>query len=588
MPNFEHEKLVDRISELNQPPVDQTEFEGWIAADGHLDLLLENVEEEEVIIYAGGKHTFIHAVVLSEDKLDPPDIDDLLRWSGNPFASAASYVWGGGKDDVRVEHLSPIHGSEALEAARALVFARQIPGLPGTATQYFEVSQDYSHLTDIHYRPEHSAYCRFDDQGDLDHIVTMCSEKAEGDLSVVTFKREPLEEYLAVSRSALVRMFDFTLLRHDEFDRWPDDPEKLTKQGTLSYRQKIDPGKAAYTRGVQLIRPSRPSAEIFSRLRREPSEADTTPYVDFIAYDWRNGCVRVISTDPTATTSYFQAEGNSLPFELSAAFFRPEVLSKYKSDSEKYSIEGRHIYCRGAWELRDYDVNEAGQVHVYICDLRDLPYREQLYWKSFNEKPKVGISERALRNDFLNQWAETNDSLERVKGILRQWDQSEVVWWKLRDPTAVTRVTRPLTDSRDEWAGSFTNLTQLVVEGFETKAIRKRLEQAGIPWQATQRSLELLELLLSKEVPGRGDLSLSGLRLVQQIRSKVGTHTLGKEAIALARSAIDEYGSYGAHFESACKSIVIELEQIEGAFGRGATNGRQESDEVGPAAGAGE
>ena len=266
MPNFEHEKLVDRISELNQPPVDQTEFEGWIAADGHLDLLLENVDEEEVIIYAGGKHTFIHAVVLSEDKLDPPDIDDLLRWSGNPFASAASYVWGVGKDDVRVEHLSPIHGSEALEAARALVFARQIPGLPGTATQYFEVSQDYSHLTDIHYRPEHSAYCRFDDQGDLDHIVTMCSEKAEGDLSVVTFKREPLEEYLAVSRSALVRMFDFTLLRHDDFDRWPDGPEKLTKQGTLSYRQKVDPGKAAYTSGVQLIRPSRPSAEILLKV----------------------------------------------------------------------------------------------------------------------------------------------------------------------------------------------------------------------------------------------------------------------------------------------------------------------------------
>jgi hypothetical protein len=47
------------------------------------------------------------------------------------------------------------------------------------------------------------------------------------------------------------------------------------------------------------------------------------------------------------------------------------------------------VSCRSAWHLPGYDVNEAGQIHAYICDLRQLPYSEQLYWQSFNVEPKT-------------------------------------------------------------------------------------------------------------------------------------------------------------------------------------------------------
>ncbi|WP_446808486.1 hypothetical protein ACH50O_14495 [Methylomonas sp. 2BW1-5-20] len=95
---------------------------------------------------------------------------------------------------------------------------------------------------------------------------------------------------------------------------------------------------------------------------------------------------------------------SDLPFATSPAFFRPEVLLKYKADPDKYQIESRSIHCRGGWFLKSFDINEAGQVHAYLCDLSHLPYAEQLYWKSFNEPPKAGISTRAYRSDFLAQW----------------------------------------------------------------------------------------------------------------------------------------------------------------------------------------
>ena len=75
-----------------------------------------------------------------------------------------------------------------------------------------------------------------------------------------------------------------------------------------------------------------------------------------------------------------------------------------------------------------------------------------------------------------------------------------------------------------------TNLAQLVVEGFSVEAIRTKLEQIGAPWQNTQKSLALLELLLSDGTAGTGEQGLIGLRLVQRIRSKVGVHTPGREA----------------------------------------------------------
>ena len=177
VPNYEHNKLIERILKLDQPPDDDTTYARWITADGHLDLLQQNAKEDDVIVYACDKYTFIHAVVIGEEVIDLL-ADDLLDWNGSPFsARAAAYAWGGGRDDVWIERGSAIDGSKMIQTARQLVFGREIMGLPGKGDAYFEVSQEYSHLSDIHHRPEHSAYCRFDEHGDLEYVVTITQRR---------------------------------------------------------------------------------------------------------------------------------------------------------------------------------------------------------------------------------------------------------------------------------------------------------------------------------------------------------------------------------------------------------------------------
>lgn len=323
----------------------------------------------------------------------------------------------------------------------------------------------------------------------------------------------------------------------------------------LIYKQKMCTGRAAYTRGIQIVEPMRSRAEIFSLLKGKSRQA-VDRHVEFMIQDWRNKCVVDVSTAPGATTNYFEAKQNNLPFELSPAFFKPEVLLRYRGDHDKYTVGERIISCRGSWALRGYDINEAGQVHAYICDLRALPYEEQIYWKSFNVKPKGGISARAIENDFKGTWAKNRDPLSEIKSIVERWSKTKYAWYKVRDDKLIDRVYTPRTGSRDEWAGAFKELSKLIVECFDVKSIREELDRRGIEWTKNEGNLALI----GRVVP------VSGLKSIQRIRSKVDAHVGGTAAESISDDALRQHGSYTAHFEHVCQDVIEEMKRIEQAL----------------------
>jgi hypothetical protein len=548
------------IFRLDEVPADPESFSAWLQADAHLDFIRNNALDDELAFHASGEYTFIHSVIVPNDRLFPIDKDDLMGWSLNPYTSIASYISGGGRDDVWIERGLSGTGTRTLEGAVQLIFGRTFEGWSGSGRNYFELHQEYAHLSRIHWRPEHRAYCRYDAHGDIDPVVAVTTRADKGNnISLVSFKWDPLEEYLAASNASLVRMFDFTLLRRSNFSGWSEGlPENFRDTDDLFFKRKIDGGYAAYTRGVQIIRRRRPERLIFAGKNDE--------YAEFTAYDWRNRRVAKISTDPRATANYFNAEGNSLPFELSPAFFSPEVLLKYKADREKYTVGERDVSCRAAWHLEGIDVNEAGQVHGYICDLRRLPYSEQLHWLSFNEPPKTGISKRAVTNDFQGQFVSFEEPLRKVLFIVRRWHDDKVPWWTLRDAQLLERINTPLTASRDEWAEAFMDLAKLVVEGFETGAIRVRLDAAQVQYDKEEKTIVLLERFINKSNTSGKRQKLLGLRTVQHLRSKAKGHALGSDADELAQDALMEHESYTNHFKSVCELVAAEMDHLEKVF----------------------
>ena len=565
LPSYEHKKIIEELKGLDKLPLGREDFATWIQAGAHLEFLHRNARSNELVIYGSGHYSFMHAAVVPNDRLAAVSQDALLGWTGTPYTSIASYVYGGGRHDVWAERLTDSTGSGSLEGAIHLVFGRTFEGWSGSDRSYFEVNQEYTHITGIHWRPEQRAYCRFDENGDLEQVVSVTARSENvKDLLCVSFTWAPLEEYLAATKSALVRRFDFTLLRRNNFTSWPEGPETVIRESAqLFYRQKVDPGVAAYTTGVQIIAPRRPYRAIFDDLRGRPKDRK---YAEFIAHDWRNKRIAKISTDPKATTNYFEAHGNSLPFELSPAFFRPEVILKYKADKDKYTIGERDITCRAAWYLQGFDVNEAGQVFAYICDLRNLPYAEQLYWQSYNEGPKAGISERAMINDFKGEFTTFKDPLQEVLSVVKSWQDTIVPWWTLREDRLLKNVSTPLTTSREEWAGAFMDLAKLVVEGFVITAIRAKLEKLGIAYEQKEQSIALLERLINEGADWTERQSLTGLRTVQRIRTKAKGHASGREVERLVQEVLAEHESFTRHFKHVCAMLALELQTIAGAF----------------------
>jgi len=309
-----------------------------------------------------------------------------------------------------------------------------------------------------------------------------------------------------------------------------------------------------------------PKEQVVNAVWGRPKSDEVKQYCSYIAHDWKNKNLSEISCDPSCLANYFTE--SDLPFEITPAFFKPEVLSKYKSDRAKYKLDSRSVGCRGAWHLETFDINSAGQVHTYLIYLSRLPYEEQLHWKQFNEHPKAPLSDRAIKTDFEGQWYEEYDPLSILKRKLDRLHTEGVDWWKLRDQDAPDKVHYPYTDSRDEWAEEILNLDQLIVEGLEEKWLRKKAKKLGCNPDARLRALKLAETILVavdfEEAHARE--IMSPFHTVHNLRSALKGHTSGSEAEKIRKDALTEYGSFRKHFEKICADCDESLEIIAEAL----------------------
>ena len=240
MVTYAHKQIIAAVAALDQVPNTPAAYATWVRATRHIDYLQINAPKGELIIYASGPYSFIHTIALPAEPLASVNLEDLLTWSDSPFKGIASYVSGGGRETMWIERGSDHRGAPALDVSVDLVFGRSFEGWSGADRSYFEVNQEYTHLAGIHWRPEQSAYCRFDNNGDLSDLVSVTTHKNRDDVALVSFTWPTLEEYLGIAGYILVRMFDFTLLRWGHFSGWGDGPESTVRvSNDLLYRQKI-------------------------------------------------------------------------------------------------------------------------------------------------------------------------------------------------------------------------------------------------------------------------------------------------------------------------------------------------------------
>lgn len=557
----------ENILSLSKEPEQKDAFNTWVHQGEVIPFLEKEIEDENIIIYASLPHIFIHAVLIPDVKLNDSTVKDLLKWSYNPFST-----WGiaCSSDDAWIERPLAGSGSKTLSEGEQIIFRRSFDG-DESKKRYFELEQKISHVLGVHFISERNAWCRLDQFGDIEDVVKITElEDLPNNESgtIITVKKDILGEYTSVSDFLFCRMFDFTRYKKGSFSGWGNrnEPVGFGNENDIFGSLVVANGYGSYSIGFQVRNISVPKEQVINSIWGRSSPKEAKKYATFIAHDWKNKRITEISCDPSCLANYFTK--SDLPFEITPAFFKPEVLLKYKSDRGKYQLESRSIGCRGAWYLKTFDINVAGQVHTYLIYLSHLPYEEQLHWKQYNEKPKAPLSERAIATDFEGKFYKEYDPLPILKYKLEKLHRAKVCWWTLRDEEAPKKVHYPYTSSRDEWAEEILNLDQLVVEGLEEKWLRRKAKELGRNPDIKLRALKLTEecLIAVGFEEDHAHQLMSPFRELHYLRSILKGHTSGREAEKIRKQALQEFGSFRQHFEHLCAECDDSLETIIEAF----------------------
>ena len=378
-----------------------------------------------------------------------------------------------------------------------IFFHRQYYGYPKGEENYYEMNQLVTHLLDLHYSSTKNAYCRMNSQGEEIEEVKIIKHDVA---NLILIRRQILDKLLYLGGWILVRYFNYSRYKTNHpsltsFNSYSSE-NFVSEEYKMKYKVTTCKNEFVQFRGAQLEYP------------RATKQKKDKKYAEFTIYDWKNKRIlENYSVAPHNFANYYTE--SDLPFETSPIFFQAEVLDEYKNNPDKYKLKERSIDCRGGWYLETYDINEYNQVHTYAVYLARLPYKEQLRWQRYNEKPKGKISKRAVQTDFLGKFSEES-KFEKLKKALKKLETFKIgkdghtIWspkggnWE----TATKQLYYVNTENPNQWHDFIIALTNTTNEGFQKKPLKKIAGKFELknktPKEKKEGSLGLIKFILKE------------------------------------------------------------------------------------------
>ena len=554
---------MKKIRSLSHVP---TKPANWLGnAQEGVEFMKENMNSEHVVIYANGPHVITQSVLVPAEKLKSAD-RNLIR-KENIFPDQA---WGilevfhGGDHSISLEHPLSRHAEEVFGDGEKLIFERKFLGMDDYESP-IEISQKLVHSLDVHFIKERRAYCRLDKRGNLEDVIAIHVDRGDNDLKTlraVSIRHADLAKYMTLTKMSMVSYFDFTRCLFGEFKGWPTNARSDFKARDLCYSQATHPGYASYRNGFIITHSIRTIDDLANEYKMD-AEGKCRKYESFLIVDIKNeGKLVTTSCGPDSIVNYFIE--SDLPLEMSPAFFNPEVLHRYKFDDEKYTIGYGSIECRGAWNLRSFDINDAGQVHAYIGDLAKLPYEEQQYWKLYNEEPLSGLSARAIETDFQGDFPTNIGHIDELKEIVREMNTVPASWWNPRDDKLFEVMHGPATDVVKEWGDELLALDHLVAEGFKEPGLKKIISSNGGSTEEIKGALNSLEAALGSQgqTEEHSKSIVAPLREVRALRNVVKAHGSVKRREEAVKEAREKHGTLRLQFIQMAGQLIKSLNEI--------------------------
>jgi hypothetical protein len=356
-----------------------------------------------------------------------------------------------------------------------------------------------------------------DDGGNENVVITIDDNKE------VKIKTNLLMEFMSIKNYSLSLNFDFVVYDYEE-----DLQLNYDDMDCDYYKSENQFGEIQSSIGKKII--------------RKPSKVktDTKSYEEFIIGVDEYGDNIEFSCNHNILGNIFGGNKEN-PQYLTPIFFKKEVLTKYYSQTEKYSVGDGGVSCGGLWFLR-CDMNNPNYITSYLGDLgRDLPYTEQKYWKHYNIPPNGTISEVEFNRSFMVRPTDPTDEVLYFRDLLYKlngyWNKE--YGFNLFKPLNESdshyyksfRI--PLTNEQKDFDEQLSSLSKIILESINIKEINKYFKLNSIEVDDDLKGINRLKLYIKsigyneKEVEDK----IGYFNMMYDLRSKLTAHRKSEKVV---------------------------------------------------------
>jgi len=427
-------------------------------------------------------------------------------------------------------------------------------GFHGMKPDYKELSEEFRLFHRLYHDRQSDRYIKIDDDGN-ETIVAVVEPNR------IQIRLKELRQFLAIKEMHLAILFDcrehspMTLKELGQTEGGGDHRDGLACWG-LNYGDFGGIGShQAFSRllGKRLIEPlPKEKSGMWGFAEEKPKK-----HVDFIIGVDEDGNEVSYTSNPDELANYFGANPEA-PNYLTAVSFRKEVLDKYYQQPGKYKVSDGMLGCGYLWSMY-LDNHHDDKVCAWLGDLgRDLPYEDQLHWRSHNIASPDGVSETYHRRQMLAQFTDSDrpEHVFQLKYGELTKACTEVLGWRLLLPLAPEDehhfqcVRVPATDEQRDFDELVLGLTKILIDSLNEKSLNSLVPKDQLT--DLKGSISRLEAALAACSIEDAEGHIAFLRKLQNLRSSGSAHRKGSNY----RKIATEFGVDSQSLRSVFREIL--------------------------------
>lgn len=395
----------------------------------------------------------------------------------------------------------------------------------GVKPDYTEFVEEFRLLNNLYHDTKTNSFLQIQENGECIEVAKIENE------SSAFVKLKYLLNYAAARQMALCLCFDIrTKIPGTIPDNGLAELNEEYSDDSICYDlygQSDSFFKTTYSRllGKKIFRP-----KPVEKCGYWPYEPERT-FADYIIGIDEEGEPKRCTSDPDQLSNYFGANPGA-PHYLTPVFFKKEVLQKYLSHPDLYTVRDGQIDCQSLWGM-PIDNNHKDCVVAYLGDLgKRLPAAEQSHWQQYNIASSESLSTVAFKRDFCcipsDPIVEDLKFKQNLTLFSKNW--RERYGWDLflplseQDEYNIRLLHTPLTESQEEFDHQVLSLVKTIIDSLNEKELVKQLP----PDIDTKGGIGKFEKWLSEKLGEGFEPHIKFLRNLQELRSTGTGHRKGK------------------------------------------------------------